>query len=306
MNRVLLVVMLMIFVKLLPAQEFISQGASPDLYLDHQVAPKETWFAIGRKYNLPPGEIATYNKQTTQTPLEIGQSVKIPLTASNFTQNENKESGEVLVPVYHVVQDKEWMYRISVNHNKVPIEKLEKWNAISRDEAKAGMKLIVGHLRVKEGNAVASANTVSKPNPPATQAQPATKTNTPTAAAPPSTRSGGSQAGTVQQNPATAGASGGYFKSQYAGGAKNQSGVAGIFKSTSGWNDKKYYALMNNVTVGTIVRINFPQTNKSVYAKVLGELPEMKESAGLALRISDAAANELGATTGKFSVEVVF
>ena len=81
-------------------------------------------------------------------------------------------------------------------------------------------------------------------------------------------------------------------------------GFSGIFKSTSGWNDGKYYALMNNVTVGTIVKVNYPSTNKFIYAKVLGELPDMKESAGLSLRISDAAAKELGAVNSKFNVEV--
>lgn len=63
---------------------------------------------------------------------------------------------------------------------------------------------------------------------------------------------------------------------------------------------------MNNVMIGTIVKVNFPSTNKSIYAKVLGELPDMKESAGLSLRISDAAANELGAANNKFTVEVVY
>ena len=59
-----------------------------------------------------------------------------------------------------------------------------------------------------------------------------------------------------------------------------------------GWKDGKYYALMNNVPVGTIVKLSFSSTNKSIYAKVLGQLPEMKESVGLAIRISDAAASE--------------
>ena len=42
------------------------------------------------------------------------------------------------------------MYRISMSYNKVPIERLEKWNGITNDEAKAGMKLIVGYLKVKK------------------------------------------------------------------------------------------------------------------------------------------------------------
>ena len=99
---------------------------------------------------------------------------------------------------------------------------------------------------------------------------------------------------------------GGYFKNLHDNSGKNATGVSGIFKSTSGWKDGKYYALMNNVTIGTIVKVNFPSTNKSIYAKVLGELPDMKESTGLALRISDAAASELGAANNKFTVEVVY
>ena len=63
---------------------------------------------------------------------------------------------------------------------------------------------------------------------------------------------------------------------------------------------------MNNVPVGTIVKVSFPSTSKTVYAKVLGQLPDMRESAGLAIRISEAAASELGAANGKFNVEVYY
>jgi LysM repeat protein len=305
MNRVLLMMLLMISSKLVSAQDFIIKGITPDLYLSHQVAAKETWYAIARKYNLPPGQLASYNKLNVQTPLEVGQNLKVPLTPLNFTQNEAKAANETLVPVYHVVQEREWMYRVSVNHNKVPIEQLEKWNSIKRDEAKAGMKLIVGHLKVKDANAAATVSsqktTPQAPAPGSTSATDAT--NNPANSSPASNNNSAVSSGGTQ---ATSAGNGGYFKASYAGQNRKQSGVAGIFKSTSGWNDGKYYALMNNVTVGTIIRIDFPQTNKTVYAKVLGELPEMKESAGLSLRISDAAAREVGATANKFSVNIIY
>jgi hypothetical protein len=82
--------------------------------------------------------------------------------------------------------------------------------------------------------------------------------------------------------------------------------LAGIFKSTSGWQDGKYYALMNNVPIGKIAKITIPSSGKSIYAKVLGQLPDMKESTGLIIRISNAAAGELGAADNKFNVEVRF
>jgi hypothetical protein len=97
---------------------------------------------------------------------------------------------------------------------------------------------------------------------------------------------------------------GGYFKNDYSDGGKSTSGLAGIFKSTSGWQDGKYYALMNNIPVGTIVKVTGGTSGKTVYAKVLGQLPDMKESAGLAIRISNAAASELGEGDGKFNVDV--
>lgn len=97
---------------------------------------------------------------------------------------------------------------------------------------------------------------------------------------------------------------GGYFKNDYSDGSKTASGLAGIFKSTSGWQDGKYYALMNNVPVGTIVRVTGETSGKIIFAKVLGQLPDMKENAGLTIRISNAAASELGEGDGKFNVDV--
>jgi hypothetical protein len=97
---------------------------------------------------------------------------------------------------------------------------------------------------------------------------------------------------------------GGFFKSQYDETGKAATGAAGVFRSTSGWQDGKYYALMNNVPVGTIIKVGNPSNGKTVYAKVLGNLPDMKESSGLTLRISDAAATELGLAANKFPVNV--
>ncbi len=322
-TRLLLWMIVFFSIRSVSAQDYSIHGATPDLYLQHTVAPKETWYSIGRTYNLSPKDLAAYNKLTLSSGLDIGQSLRVPLNATNFAQNDQRSADEVLIPLYHTVQEKEWMYRISVNHNKVPIEQLEKWNGISRDDARAGTRLIVGHLRVKRANAPSTAAVVTEPvvTPPVVAAAPrpsgssasapvAPAVSPAPAASPsvtPATPPPASQPSAPVPAVAASGGSsrpGGYFRTQYDETGKTTSGVAGVFKSTSGWNDGKYYALMNNVTVGTIIRISFSSTNKSVYAKVLGELPDMKESAGLALRISDAAANELGAGNSKFQVDV--
>ena len=98
---------------------------------------------------------------------------------------------------------------------------------------------------------------------------------------------------------------GGFFSIDYTGSGKSASGVAGTFKSTSGWTDGKYYALMNGVPVGSIIRVS-GLNGKTIYAKVLGQLPEMKESNGLIIRISNAASAELGLGEGKFPVDIKY
>ena len=323
MRRLILVFLLLAGIGVRAQSDMMIQGVSPNLHLTHTVSPKETWYSLGRMYNLSPKEIAAFNKGSIEKPLSIGQTIQIPLKPGNFSQDNSSATSDVLVPLYHVVQEKEWMYRISVNHNKVPIENLEKWNSISRDQAKAGTKLIVGFLKVKNGQSPAATAPVAKSEnsaPPATHKEapplkdlstipketPKTEAATEPKALPPSTVSTSSSttASTVPASGKTF--KGGYFKSQYSETGKSTGGVSGVFKSTSGWNDGKYYALMNNIPVGTIVKVNFPSTNKTVYAKVLGQLPDMRESAGLAIRLSEAAASELGASNSKFSVDVTY
>ena len=313
-------------------------GTSPDLYLLHTVAAKENWYSVGRMYNISPKEIAPFNGVTIEKPLSIGQQVKVPLATSNFSQDGVKTGDDVMVPVYHVVQEKEWMYRVSTNYNKVPVENLEKWNNITKDQAKAGMKLIIGYLKVKgDQSALASKGALNvktgaapvKTTPVATTTTPPPVSTSPAATAPekkvetagvtkPVVKEEKSlppveekrvviNAPATQPPPANSASNGaGYFQTLFEGSGKSVSGAAGVFKSTSGWQDGKYYALLNNVAVGTIVKVSNPTNNKTVYAKVLGQLPDMKESVGLTARVSDAAASELGTTTTRFSVEVKY
>lgn len=336
--RFLLLFLLGFITNIVKAQQgnLIVMGVSPDLYLVHTVAPKENWYSVGRLYNISPKEIAPFNSLTLDKALSIGQQVKIPLTTANFSQNGIKGSDETSVPVYHIVQDKEWMYRISTNYNKVPVENLEKWNGISKDQAKTGMKLIIGYLKVKSdlsalaSKGVAIVKTASVPGktlPPVSDAS----TTLPITSPPAATTQEKKTEPVVKQetkvekqlppdgevavnNPASQPVSNnsnaplgaGYFKSLFEGSGKSVSGAAGVFKSTSGWQDGKYYALINNVAVGTIVKVSNPVNNKTVFAKVLGQLPEMKESVGLTARVSDAAASELGTNATRFSVEVKY
>lgn len=330
-----------------PSNELTVYGQTGKLYLEHTVIAKENWYSVGRLYNVSPKDLAPFNHLALTQPLAIGQVLQIPLTAVNFSQDGKKTPAETLIPVYHVTQEKEWMYRISVNHNKVPIPTLEKWNNVNKDAVRPGMHLIVGYLKVRTAlsalatapaatpvtaavtpadtrPAESKATTESRQavNPPATTTPPpattasaeiakpiSTKTPDSPIAKPVSTHPAPEATRTVTQSPLTPPPphfDGGAFKSEFLDNGKNLTGAAGIFKSTSGWQDGKYYALMNNVAIGSIVKVTETAGGKSVFVKVLGQLPDMKESVGLTIRISNAAAAEMGMTADRFNVQVSY
>ncbi|HVU93919.1 MAG TPA: LysM peptidoglycan-binding domain-containing protein [Puia sp.] len=314
-----------------PSNQLTVFGQTGKLYLEHTVVAKENWYSVGRLYNVSPKELAPFNHLALTQPLAIGQVLQIPLTHVNFAQDGKKTPAETLIPVYHTTQEKEWMYRISVNHNRVPIATLEKWNNVNKDAVRPGMHLIVGYLRVKTAlsalatdpaatPATAETKTVETKPAEARQASPAsttadiakpisTKTPDSPIAKPISTHTSPETTRTVTQSPSAPPSphfDGGIFKSEFLDNGKNSTGVAGIFKSTSGWQDGKYYALMNNVAIGTIVKVTETAGGKSVFVKVLGQLPDMKESVGLTIRISNAAAAEMSQTAERFNVQVSY
>src|ERR1700722_7575125 len=125
------------------SNELLIQGQTGNLYLEHTVIAKENWYSVGRMFNIDPKALAPFNHSALTQPLMIGQLLQIPLTATNFSQNGQKAPGETLVPVIHITEDKEWLYRVSVNHNKVPVASLEKWNNTTPEQVHAGMHLIV-------------------------------------------------------------------------------------------------------------------------------------------------------------------
>lgn len=333
--RISLIISFIVAVSSVQAQpKLMVEGASPHLYLTHTVAAKENLYSIGRLYNQNPKDIALFNNSTMEKPLAIGQKLMISLTEVNFSQDGKRAPDEVFVPLYHTVHDKEWMFRISTTYNKVPVEYLEKWNNVKNDQLKSGMQLVVGYLKVKQSKSALAASGSTKIQIASTapvvikEKKPADeiKKELPPATVKSEPKKETIKADSVKlevrdetqkeepKQPASQPVSynglsnhkGGAFKKIYTETGSGTSGNAGIFRSTSGWNDGKYYALMNNVPVGTIVKVSFSSSNKSVYAKVLGQLPEMKESQGLTLRISDAAAAELGVSMTKFYVDVKY
>jgi LysM repeat protein len=323
MKKSFLIATFLLVVQLAFSQgELLVHHADKGPYLLHTVAAKENFYSIGRLYNVAPKDIETMNRLDMSKGLTVGQVIQIPLNSSNF--NQSAEKGR---PVYYVVGDKEGLYRVSLKHNSVLMANLRKWNKLQNDNLTAGKKLIVGFLQSPEADAVVATTPAVAPVPsekrPAETPRdekvyvPSKPTNETVVKLPESE----SRAETPVNRPAPSPASqtpvndgnGGYFKSGYERQSKAQgsrgeeTATAGIFKTASGWQDAKYYALMDNVEPGTIIRIVNPSNNKAIYAKVLGEMSSIRQNQGYSLRMSNAAAAALEVNdTEKFIVRVNF
>jgi len=305
--------------------ELMVKSSDKGLYIEHKVAPKESFFALSRLYNVSPKFIASYNKLDLNKGLLIDQKIRIPLTDTNFSQQSNTGT-----PVYYKVGDNEGLMTVSNKHKNVLLTNLRAWNKLAGDNLKEGMKLIVGLLQTKGMAAVtltAPPNTVEPiakvDKLPTVTEQPLTKgeKKAEEKEAEAEIKAEKKAAEKEEKNkpepvvvkevviPVVTGE--GYFKSHFEKQirtnpiSKNETVTSGIFKTSSGWMDAKYYLLIDKVTPGTIVKVINPTNNKAVYAKVLGEMSGIRQNEGLNIRVSNAAASVLAVTEqDKFILKV--
>ena len=284
------------------------------LYLEHKVARGESFFAVGRSYNVSAKYLAAFNKLDINKGLLIDQKINIPLTDTNFTQQGNTGT-----PVYYTAIQSPTLETISSKVKNVSVENITMWNNLSVSEVTPGTKLIIGFLKSKEMPSVTINNKPKQEEPvvkieekPVVKVveKPIVKEEVKPieqkAEDKPVVKPIDEK---IEEKPAFSAQ--GYFKGYFEQQiritpiSKNETVAAGIFKTASGWKDGKYYLLMDKLPPGTIVKIINPSNNKAVYAKVLGEMSGIRQNEGLNIRISNAAATSLDiAEQDKFIVTV--
>jgi len=283
-------------------------------YLEHKVVAKESFFSVGRLYNVHPRAVASYNKMDYNKGLFLDKVIRIPLTDTNFTQKGNKGT-----PLYYKATEKDDWNSIGKNF-RVSADKLRTWNS----EIKKGQKVVVGLLLTSEmpSQAFSSKNedaNLAKND--AKEEKKELKEEKKELVAAEKVEEKGKPAETKQEEKITpviekkivspSNYEQGYFKAAFEqqvrinAASKDETVTAGIFKTTSGWQDAKYYLLIDAVSPGTIVRIQNPSNNRVIFAKVLGEMSGIRLNDGLNTRISNAAAAALDISeTDKFILKV--
>ena len=85
----------------------------------------------------------------------------------------------------------------------------------------------------------------------------------------------------------------------------SESGVASWIEDED-INPNKYYALHRTAPIGTIIKVKNKMNDRSLFVKVVGQLPDTGDNAGLIIKISEAAANQLDVFDKRFQVELFY
>lgn len=294
---------------------FVEKSAIPTGAKLHSVAPGETMFSIARSYNVTVNNLMTWN-DLKGNDLSVGQALMIhgvaeakqdnavaepPKVAENSPASEKtREPASTSQPselktntpagpstststsmttggwITHQVIQGQTLFSIARQYD-AKVEDLIEWNGLSSNTLSLGQSLKVGRDKTT------TVPTVTSPAPAANTEQrapanPSAPTNTP--------------AGTTATSSSTA------YKNL------KETGQAEVIEGTG--NHKKYLVLHRTAPVGTIMRIRNEENDITVFARVVGVLPDTGDNSKLLIKVSKAAYDQLKAVNSRFPVEVSY
>ncbi|MDN3688133.1 DPBB and LysM peptidoglycan-binding domain-containing protein [Cyclobacterium jeungdonense] len=318
---------------------FVEKLALPAGAKLHQVIPGETLFSIAQKYDSKVEDLMAWN-ELKGSDISVGQSLIIkgleekqkPVASEKIEETvemadqtvavtneavtpapdnsnsktarkpekapkENRSASNTTTEskplvsttgnwISHRVVQGETLFSIAQKYDS-KVEDLIQWNGLSSNNLRIGQTLKVG----RETNAQIPVSQLPGPSRPVNP-EPSASTTTPNRPAP---DPGG--ATSVSNTPSNVGASTAF---------KNvtESGQAEVIEGTG--NHKKYLVLHRTAPVGTIMRIRNEENDVTVFARVVGVLPETGDNNRLIIKVSKAAFDQLKAVNSRFRVEVAY
>ncbi len=309
-------------------------------FLLHKVSPKETYSSLSRQYHVPVAEIQAANPKSVN--LKIGEVIHIPVSASTTTPTksvvEQQESPKVKSTTpsspsaegnskqTHTVQKGETLYGISklysmsvddlkkinaLNSNAVAVGQKLKVNALSKSVIPIQQEIVKASTEVKTVNENETKEIVVKSTPAVTPKEEVKETAKEIASTPvivESTKSADTtELPKVYNNPGTSRSS--VIEKDPTSGVEvekvTEIGVA-TWLVEGDLNQSKFYALHRTAPVGSIIKVTNRMNNNSVFVKVVGTLPDTGDNNAAIIKITQAAAQRIGAIDHKFTAELSY
>ncbi|SKB33707.1 septal ring lytic transglycosylase RlpA family protein [Daejeonella lutea] len=249
----------------------------------HKVEAKETYYSIGRKYNVTPQSIIQFNSNRT---LQIGTILRVPTDRSYSAPQAQAtyEKPEATAPsklavIDYKVGPREYLVAIARKFNTT-VEDIKALNNLTSNN------LAIGQIiKVPYGNTSA----VVPPQAPPLDIPKAEPRNSSTQID--SSMNAGDR---LKLPPA-----------RYGLREVDERGVA-IWISDENLDGTKMLALHQTAPIGTIIKITNPMTGKSTFTKVVGKFSQNESTKDAIIVITKAAADLIGAIDKRFQATIVY
>ncbi len=244
---------------------FVKVGEFQEKYFEHKFAKKQTTFSLIKFYGLKEKELQFYNPSVLKTAPVAGLKLKIPLPNRAIVRVRDKKfSLKNMVPVFYVVKKSEGIKKIAEGYFNMPIDSLTARNKLKSTDLKLGQKLLIGWMSTKG----ISADTRAIKGPPIVQKLFNLKSE----------------------------------MTEKGVGKKEITGKGAAFWQKDSKIDGDLYALHRKCPVGSVIVVHNPMENKTIYAKVVGKIPDGAYPDNVEVVVSPTVAKLLGAIDPNFYV----
>ncbi|HWV75562.1 MAG TPA: LysM peptidoglycan-binding domain-containing protein [Pseudosphingobacterium sp.] len=276
----------------------------------HKIESRESYYSLGRKYNLSPKDIITLNSNKS---LRAGDVVKIP-TSIPFSKISNSKSVATSQPLGDVppknggttvtsqatdfieykVGTKETLFAISKRFG-VSVDAIKQANNLADNSLKAGQIIKIPNTTVEEA---ATDPTVTKK---VISNQELSSAVGQTGQSSANSRLENTSSEEEVEEPKTDSTP----ANRYGIKQVAANGI-GIWMDDLNGETGKMLALHNSAPVGTVIKITNPMTNRTTYAKVVGKFNETSENKDAIIVISKSVASLIGVIDRRFQVNISY
>jgi len=310
-------------------------------FVEHKVEAKETWIGLSKRYKVTLQQLQQANPGVKT--LQIGQLIVVPVAAKPSEVTPVRESVPAAVtnkkatearspkPLRHKVAKGETLFSLAKRYG-LTVDELKTLNRLKNNDLKVGQDLVVQKATAEPtptDTGLDNSDVRNQPSP----SSPSKNTKEELKNASVSSVKKDDETRLVTERPVatmnkgndsikvTATDSENLPTAYEAPGASRTSKIEKDTKTgvtiekitevgVASWmesgelNQNKFYALHRTAPVGTIIKVVNRMNNNSVYVKVVGVLPDSGDNANIIIKITQAAAQRIGAIDSRFTSEL--
>lgn len=274
--------------------------------ISHMVQDDQNLFMLSRLYHVPPAILADMNSISFQTPINPGAVLYIPFAAYNQAKTVKRKRSDVR-PLYYIVRKYDNLYSLAHLAGREQ-KQLQQWNGMTDNYIEEGQRLFVGWVLYDNSPATHKIkNTQIDVSDTSENASP-TKDNRVR-----EVRTNDKGETVVVYRKITP-----YdtlpeihkkflAQTDYEKVITEEKGAAVFYENKGKLSaSDMYFAFHNTAKPGTIIKVHNPGTDKTIFVKVLGTIPDTKLYHNCIIGISDGAKKELLVTEDKAWCELTF